>query len=154
MKNKGISIMVAYVLLVVIAISLALIVYAWLKSVIPGETKECPDDMFLVASDYECYSDDSGQEFINISFDNKGLFTIDGFYIKGATEENKLAIHLLKDTETNIEGNVRFPQEKGFEPGEKIWREFLRRKLENTQFGGEKKQKTLLNGKKREKSHK
>ena len=76
--KKGISEIVGYVLLIVIAISLSLLVYTWLKGQIPKETEKCPGDVSLVISDYSCY-DISGVKRLNLTLQNNGLFNIGGF---------------------------------------------------------------------------
>ncbi len=80
MRNKrGVSIIVGYVLLVVIALSLSLLVYAWLKSQIPREREKCPESISLIIEDYSC---DKRGKTLDITFQNKGLFNVNGFIIR------------------------------------------------------------------------
>lgn len=75
--KKGVSIMVAYVLLIVLAIGLAGGVYSYLNFYVPKDQPQCPSDVSLIVQDVECTN---GQ--ITISLLNKGLFSIDGAYLK------------------------------------------------------------------------
>ena len=76
--KKGVSIIVAYVLLIVIAISLSALVYNWLRfQVTPGGDEECPEGVDLIIKEIICSGDD-----LNITLQNKGLFTLDGFIIR------------------------------------------------------------------------
>ena len=70
MKKKGVSLMVAYVLLVVIAISLSALVYIFLKSYLPTDKVECPSDLSLIIEGARCI-DNKNNLTINIS--NKGF---------------------------------------------------------------------------------
>jgi len=83
LNKKGVSEMVAYVILIVIALALSLIVYAWLKSQVIAETKECPEGASLIIIDYDCNEEDN---IIGLDIENKGRFSLDGFYIKGGNE--------------------------------------------------------------------
>ncbi len=85
MNKKGISQMVAYVILIVISLSLAVIVYGWLQLQIPKEKAECSSDISLIIKEVDCNYDTAKGE-VSIKFQNKGLFTIDGGYIRGSSE--------------------------------------------------------------------
>jgi len=110
MKNKkGVSIIVAYVLLVVIALSLSGLVYYWLKAQLPKETEKCPDDISLIISEYNCENKN-----INLTLTNKGLFNIKGFIARIAKTEQELPIYPLKYQDKNevfLENELK-PNEK------------------------------------------
>jgi len=55
-NKKAVSLMLSYVLLIVIAISVAIGVYAWLKFVAEGTEglEKCPADVSLIIQNYEC----------------------------------------------------------------------------------------------------
>lgn len=77
-KKEAVTEMVAYVLLISLAIALSILVYNWLRFyVTPYETKACPDGVSLVLQEYTC---NAGK--INITVKNKGLFKINGFLVK------------------------------------------------------------------------
>ena len=85
MKKKGLSEIVGYVLLIVIAISLSLLVYAWLKNQVPKEEKSCPENLALSIQSYECGNS------LKITIKNNGLFDINGFLARYAVKEDGLA---------------------------------------------------------------
>ncbi|MEK6873792.1 MAG: hypothetical protein AABW91_03025 [Nanoarchaeota archaeon] len=78
MKKKGASEMIAYVLLIVIGISVAFLVYQWLRLQIPTQLEKCPEDVKIIIKDYECMASNE----INLIFQNKGFFNIDGVYVR------------------------------------------------------------------------
>ena len=81
--KRGVSVVVGYVLLIVIVISISIAVYAWMKVQLPKESEECPEGISLIIDSYSC----QGKE-INITFQNKGFFNVDGFIarIKNASD--------------------------------------------------------------------
>lgn len=90
MKNKkGVSIMVGYVLLVVIAIGLSVGVYQFLKLQVPKERSECPADIHVIIEAPEC---NVGLQEAKLNITNRGLFKIDGAYIRFG-----LAVREIKD---------------------------------------------------------
>lgn len=76
--RKGISLMISYVLLIVLAVGIATGVYSFLKFYLPSDdTKECPDDIGLIITEASCT-----EGKLNINLQNRGFFNIDGAYIK------------------------------------------------------------------------
>ena len=76
--KKAVSIIVAYVLLIVIAISLSGLVYNWLRfQVTPSDVEQCPEGVTLIIKELIC---EGGK--INLTLENKGTFTIEGFIIR------------------------------------------------------------------------
>jgi len=93
-NKKAVSEMVAYVLLVVISISLAIIVYAWLSKYIRvTPTPECPDSVALSVEDYVCYDDN---QTLLLRVKNKGFFNISGYDIWGTSNTSKEALTSLR----------------------------------------------------------
>lgn len=104
-NKKAVSEIVSYVLLIVIAISLAAGVYTFLKSSVPTPDKEretCPEDTSLAISDYDCYTSDENK-VITLTFENKGLFNVDGFIITATNNPEALAAVMLNTTEGKAE---------------------------------------------------
>lgn len=81
--KKALSEVIAYVMLIVIGMSLAILVYGWMKSQLPGEEKKCPDGVSLVVSDYNC----TGNR-IKLTVKNKGRFNLDGYIVRGVNESD------------------------------------------------------------------
>jgi hypothetical protein len=113
-NKKAISEIVSYVLLIVIAMALAISVYSWLKIYVPSDTEpeECTDSTALYLKDYKC---DNIQKVINISFENKGYFNIDGFFIKATnlTGTNLPTINLIANYSNALPGRYEFLIGKG-----------------------------------------
>lgn len=93
LKNKkGISELVSYVLLIIIAISISVGVYTWLRSYMPSEKErqKCPEEATLIISDYECVDIPNYGKFLRLKIENRGLFNLDGFYIRASNDSSKL----------------------------------------------------------------
>jgi hypothetical protein len=95
--KRGISELLAYVLLASLAVTLSILVYNWLRFyVIPATPKECPEGVSLIIKEYSCSNGS-----INITLKNKGLFRVDGYLIKINNETDFLGnpkglpVHLL-----------------------------------------------------------
>ncbi len=126
LNKKGLSEMVAYALLIAIALSLSLLVYAWLKSYTPGQTPTCPDDVSLIVSDFSC---DALNLKLNLTLDNKGLFTVDGFFIKASnvTLNNRPGVAILKfKNESEKNDDSVFRDGKEYTGGLKAGKKFNR----------------------------
>jgi len=81
MKNKrGISVILGYVLLVALGISLATIVFIWLRDyVTPNDTGKCSEDVSLIIEKVDC---DYSNKILSITLRNRGLFSINGSIIR------------------------------------------------------------------------
>jgi hypothetical protein len=85
-KKRGISELIAYVLLVSLAIGLSSAVYTWMRAyAINNPSESCPDGVSLIIQDYSCNATD-----ISLNLSNKGLFRVDGyiFRINNETDES------------------------------------------------------------------
>ena len=77
-NKRGLSNLVAYVLLITITISLSVFVYGWLKTYVGGEEVEtCPSNVNIVISSYECADGN-----LTVKLKNKGLFNVDGYVLR------------------------------------------------------------------------
>ena len=117
MQKKGVSEIVGYVLLIVIALALSVFVYSYLKLYTPKDAIECPVDISLVVTDYKC----SGEQ-LNLTLMNKGLFKVYGAYVRFGAE-NKTVLKSLTASNDSlfyfIEGN-----QPGLLPGNKTIRSY------------------------------
>src|SRR3989344_2924521 len=85
LNKKGVSIMVGYVLLISIAVALATAVFFYLKLYLPDDKQDCYQDIDLVIDDVICKIGATGStnpSNVSINFTNKGLFSVDGVFIK------------------------------------------------------------------------
>jgi hypothetical protein len=81
--NKGVSDVIGYVLLIALALGISGAVYSFLKFYVPKDVPQCPSDVNLIISNISC---SAGK--ISITLSNRGLFSVDGAYLKiGAAGE-------------------------------------------------------------------
>ena len=109
--KRGVSIIVAYVLLIVIAIALSGLVYNWLRfQVTPSDVETCPEGVTLIIKNLECIDDS-----LNITLENKGTFNIDGFIIRVSDRADaEFGVYSLGEFIDLGEGGV------GLKPGEEF----------------------------------
>src|SRR3989344_3734074 len=82
LNKKGVSVMVGYVLLIAIAVALSTAVFFYLKLYLPDERPECNVDVKLTIEELTCTLVGAQDSEIDIKIANKGLFNVDGAYIK------------------------------------------------------------------------
>jgi len=84
MQKKGVSEVVSYVLLILIAVILAMLVFAYLKLYVPKEKPECKEGIDLMIEDFGCTIglSDTLKDQINITLQNRGRFIVDNVYIR------------------------------------------------------------------------
>lgn len=121
MQKRGVSIMVGYVLLVIIAISISILVYNYLEIYVPKEKPECPDghDVTLIIQSASCQIG-SEEDTLSITILNKGLFKVDAVYVRMEAEGRK--VKQLVNKEVNGEKDIYiFPESLDYHlnPGEK-----------------------------------
>jgi len=96
-EKKAVSLMVSYVLLVVIAVSLGLAVYAWLKLYVPTDKPECPEGVSVIIKDISC----SGG-VATVIFQNKGTFDVEGVIIKTSSESEGEITYMPEPNPSNL----------------------------------------------------
>lgn len=83
MNKRGISEVVSYVLLIVIAVGIATLVYAFLKVYVPKEKSECKDNVDLIISKVECiHTTAPDANTLKLVLENRGLFKVDSAFIR------------------------------------------------------------------------
>lgn len=99
MNKRALSEILAYVILITMALALSVLVYSWLKCYIPGSCGSaavtCPEGVNVVIKDYSCVS---GQ--LNVTVENKGLFSADGVVMKvndinDPLQQTRIAVYTL-----------------------------------------------------------
>lgn len=104
-NKRGISEMLAYTILIVIAISLSLLVYSWLKIYALKPTVECNEDTSLIIEGYEC---DLNNYRINLTVRNQGKFIIDGFSAKGSNLTGRPPVYSLREVRNPLMEEIFF----------------------------------------------
>ncbi|MDP2947085.1 MAG: hypothetical protein Q8N88_03135 [Nanoarchaeota archaeon] len=89
-QKKGVSEIVAYVLLITLTISISILVYAWLKLYFnPSDAEECPDGVNVIVTNYSCVSGSAGLPgSLQITLKNKGMFSFDGYLLRVHDDPN------------------------------------------------------------------
>ncbi len=103
-KNKrGVSEMVAYVILISIAMGLAVAIYAYLNYVvnIVKPPVECKEGTSISLEDYGC---DPVLHEINLTIRNNGRFNVDGIIVKFSDNSSKEPIIMLKPQYSGTSG--------------------------------------------------
>ena len=80
MNKRGVSEVVGYVLLIVIAMGIATIVYTFLKVYVPKEKPECREGINIIVNNASCFN--NGVQNIRLVLENKGLFEINKAYLR------------------------------------------------------------------------
>jgi hypothetical protein len=108
--KRAISEVIAYVLLISVAIGLSLMVYNFLVHYIPSEEVDsCPEGVTLSLRDVYC--DATGDEnYLTFEVKNTGLFGVDGFRVRvNDREGSRIGVHIL---------GQEVYQDNRFNPGE------------------------------------
>jgi hypothetical protein len=122
-EKRGLSNLIAYVLLISITISLSVVVYGWLKTYTSGEEIEsCPDNVNIVISGYECVDGVSLQVILK----NKGLFNVDGYILRLHDDPNaEFGFYTFNDTGVFLKpgeeiGHIYIFNDHSFDGGYKL----------------------------------
>jgi len=93
--------MVGYALLIVIAVSLSVIVYAFLIRYVWRPPETCDEGVSLIVEDYNC---DTTANLLNLTVKNQGRYSLDGFMIHGSNKTVKwFAMNQATESELNEE---------------------------------------------------
>jgi len=107
--KKGLSEIIGYVLLIVLAVSLSTIVYVALKEKAKfPEEMGCPDGTQILIKSVNSWPDSSTSMPLNITIQNRGRFSVDGFLLRVNNKTGeKQGVYLIERNETKIyPGNV------------------------------------------------
>ena len=92
-SRRGISEMVSYVMLIVIALGLSVLVYNYLVNYVPKDKVTCSDDISVTIKQIAC---NSTNERITFEFLNNGLFDIDFLYVRIIKENQSVGQNIAK----------------------------------------------------------
>jgi hypothetical protein len=82
LRKRGVSELISYTLLIILAVSASVLVFNYLKVLTPKDKITCPDGNSLIMTSYNCTYNPAGTSTLNITLSNKGRFTLDGAYIR------------------------------------------------------------------------
>ncbi|RMD67190.1 hypothetical protein D6817_02165 [Candidatus Pacearchaeota archaeon] len=105
--KRGISLLVAYVLLVVIAVTMSSIIYTYLKAKIPADIPTCSEDVNIYVYDPACnYTTQAVgvNALVNVSFtlQNRGLFNVSALALRISKQGSIVGSDLNPDNATII----------------------------------------------------
>ena len=109
--KKGVSEIISYTILIVIALSMAAAVYSYLKIYVPKDKLECKEDITLIAQDINCSI--SSQE-LTLTISNKGLFRAEGAYVRLGNASQRIRSQINED---NIYFINPYTRATGINPG-------------------------------------
>jgi hypothetical protein len=110
-KKRGVSSIIGYVLLVSFMLVLGVLIYLLLKTYVPGEVDNCPDETSILIKSYECNPD---QLILNLK--NDGNFNIGGYFIYATTSPQQETATL--DLSRNITPSIYRLYPRGVKFGE------------------------------------
>lgn len=91
-NKKAVSLIVSYVLLISIGLSIAGLVYGWLKFYVDLEEPEsCPDGVHVAIIESKYYDGgliDGSKLSLNLTIQNRGRFNVSGYIIKASNERD------------------------------------------------------------------
>ncbi len=125
LNNKGVSVMIGYVLLISIAVALSTAVFFYLKLYLPDERPDCYQDINLVIDGASCKKDspNPGVSTVYINFTNKGLFTVDGAFIK-IGDYDRIFRETLNKPEEGLMSRCKNNNNLSLKPGEMFCRSY------------------------------
>ena len=82
MYKRGISEIMSYVLLILIAITISTLVYGFLKLYVPKEKPECKEGINLIIENVQCKHEANGINNLTLVLQNRGLFKVDKAFIR------------------------------------------------------------------------
>jgi len=98
--------MIGYVILIVIAVSLSIAVYAFLKLYLPKDVPKCPDDISVSIEYAVCKN-----QIVNIYMRNRGLFNVNGVFVR-AGDPDRIYRELLSQEIFPSLGGILKPGEE------------------------------------------
>ena len=103
-NKKAVSLIVSYVLLISIGLSIAGLVYGWLRFYVNIEDGvSCPDGVHIAIRNDLSYFDgernDGSQLSLNLSIQNRGRFNVDGYVIRiNNRSGQEIGVHTIYDS--------------------------------------------------------
>ncbi len=122
LKKRGVTELVAFVALIIVAFSISVFVYSYLELQAPKDRPQCPEGVSLVVSDAACkmiFRKSGSISTLDITLENKGRRSIDGAYIRMGTKNQNVKELLNKDKLYFV--SISSSEEgRTLQPGEKV----------------------------------
>ena len=115
-NQKGVSIMMGYVILIIIAISLSIATFAYLKLYLPKNQPKCYEGVAISIDYVKCVDDNSDGIFnVSLNLTNRGLFNINSVFIRigepGRLYKKFLNEEVIESTFSNLPENILKPDQ-------------------------------------------
>lgn len=98
LRHRGMSEIVSYVLLIMIAVAISTLVYSYLQVYVPKDKPTCKEDASLAITSATC---ERSTGMINLTLMNKGLFTLDAAYVRVTPQGSEIALIINEPTASN-----------------------------------------------------
>lgn len=120
MNKKAVSQLLAYSIMIIIAVALSGLVYTFLYQNIPkDEVDKCPQNINLAIEKINCLIGVAGDADVETIISNRGLFSVKGFSV-AVRSENSTADNKIEESSANRQ----FEGEERLTPGEATLQEF------------------------------
>ena len=93
MNKRGVSEVVSYSLLIVVALTMSVIVYAFLRAYVPKDKPECQDGISIIIENLNCTNNGTANN-LSLTLQNTGLFKIDLAFIRIGKEGRNVKIEV------------------------------------------------------------
>ncbi|PIN93780.1 hypothetical protein COU54_01975 [Candidatus Pacearchaeota archaeon CG10_big_fil_rev_8_21_14_0_10_31_24] len=113
LNKKGISEVISYVLLIVIALGISSIVYVYITVYLPKDQAQCSDEVGLTLENVLCIYEPAmegvhdGRLNITMTLENKGLKSVDGAYLRLGKSDRKVKSITLNKESPYFEGALK-----------------------------------------------
>ena len=96
-NKKAVSEMVSYVLLIVIAVGLSVLVFAFLRLYVPKfQVPECPDGISLTIQEYSC---SASTDSLQLKIHNRGLCNVTSVFVRFHPPGKEIQTYIDKSDE-------------------------------------------------------
>ena len=115
-KNKrGVSEVVSYVLLILVAVTISTLLFYFLNLYVPKEKPECKNGINIIITDLNCTYTSANNNDLTLTLQNTGLFKIDRAYVRIAKPGSKFRANVPK---TNPIKLINIANSNGLMPGD------------------------------------
>ena len=92
-KKMGISPVIGYVMLIIIALAVGVLIFMWMRGFTPTESDTCRDGVSLSIVNAKC-----DENWLNLTSKNNGRFNVSGYFILASTNPNSTIgnVHLAE----------------------------------------------------------
>ncbi len=93
MNKRGISEVVGYSLLIVVALTMSVMVYSFLKAYVPKDKPECQEGISIIIESLNC-TNNGAENNLSLILQNTGLFKIDFAFLRVGKQGRNVKIDI------------------------------------------------------------